>query len=231
MHLERISDDVYLIRGFGSGVLGANIYLVMDNGITLIDTGFTGSAGAVLKAAGERGFAPADIKRIILTHHHPDHTGSLACLKSATGAEVIAHTEDAPYIDGRLVQPLTHGARILEKLLKPLMRLEPCAVDRCVEEGDEFDVLGGMRVVHTPGHTPGSISLYFPERGLLIVGDVIAHRFGLDLPARAYTVDMDQEIRFMKKLATMDFQSICFGHGRPVLQGARDAITRYAATL
>ncbi len=231
MRLQRISENIYMLRGFGSGVLGANIYLLVDNGVTLIDTGFTGKAGDILKAVRELGFVPEDTRRIIITHHHPDHTGSLARLKEATGAEVLAHAADAPYIDGRAAQPLTRGARVLAKMLQPLMWLECCAVDTCIEEGDELDLLGGMRVIHTPGHTPGSISLHFPGRGVLVVGDVIAHRFGLDLPARAYTVDMAGEVRSIKKLAALDFRTICFGHGRPILRQAREAIACYAATL
>jgi glyoxylase-like metal-dependent hydrolase (beta-lactamase superfamily II) len=231
MRLDHISEGVYLIGGFGSGVLGANVYLLVDNGIMLVDTGFAGRTGDIVKAAAQFSFAPSDIRNIIITHHHPDHTGNLAQLKRLSGAEVIAHREDAPYIDGRLAQPLTRGARILGRLLKPLIRLEPCAVDRCVEGGDILDVLGGGEIVHTPGHTPGSISLHFPERGLLIVGDVIAHRFKLDLPARTYTVNMAEEIKSIKKLAAMDFQVICFGHGRPILQDARRTIAGYAASL
>jgi len=98
---------VYLLSGFlGVGVWGANVYLLVDgDDLALVDTGFFGRADQILEQIEELGYSPSDINRIIITHHHADHIGSLAELKRITQAEVIAHPADAPYIDGTLPQP------------------------------------------------------------------------------------------------------------------------------
>jgi glyoxylase-like metal-dependent hydrolase (beta-lactamase superfamily II) len=101
-------------------------------------------------------------------------------------------------------------------------------VDTFIDEGDELPILGGIRVLHLPGHTPGSIGLHIPQERLFIAGDVIAHRFGLHLPARDYTVDLEQESQSIKKLAALDFDVICLGHGASITYQAHDKIARFA---
>lgn len=84
-----------------------------------------------------------------------------------------------------------------------------------------------MKVRHTPGHTQGSLSLYMPDRGLIIVGDLLSNTFGLSLPSKDFTVDPDEEIRSIKKLADLEFDTICFGHGRPVTRHACAAVSDF----
>jgi len=83
---------------------------------------------------------------------------------------------------------------------------------------------------HPPDLKPiGTCGLCVVEQeGVVIVGDVLANRFGLSLPSRMFTVDTSQEIQSMKRLASLDFDSICFGHGPPILQGARTAVADFA---
>ena len=92
-------------------------------------------------------------------------------------------------------------------------------------------MLGGVRIIHTPGHTPGSISLHIPQERLLIVGDVIANRGKLSLPPKTFTVDMAQNIQSMKKIADLEFDIACFGHGAPLTRNARPTILSLANTL
>jgi glyoxylase-like metal-dependent hydrolase (beta-lactamase superfamily II) len=230
-----IISGVYLLSGFlGTGVWGANIYLLVDDDLTLVDTGFFGRVEQILRKITKLDYLPSDIARIIITHHHADHVGSLAALKKATQAEVIAHPADAPYIDGRLPQPGPARPQWLREILAPLHRLwatAPAAVDTPVNDGDELPVLGGIKVLHTPGHTPGSICLYLQNRGLVIAGDVIAHRFGLRLPSRGFTVDIAQEILSVKRVANLEFDIICFGHGSPLMHKARPTTANFADKL
>ena len=73
---------VYLLSSFlGVGAWGANVYLLVDDDLTLVDTGLPGRADLILEQIEELGYSPSDVKRIIITHHHADHTGSLAALK------------------------------------------------------------------------------------------------------------------------------------------------------
>ena len=230
-----VTTHVYQLRGiWGSGVWGANVFLLVGNNLTLVDTGFKGRATHTLKEVRQLGYSPSDIANIIITHHHADHIGSLAALKKATRAKVIAHPADAPYIDGRLPQPGPARPEWLSKALAPLHRLwgaAPAAVDILVNDGDELPILGGIRVFHTPGHTPGSISLFLLQERLIIVGDVLAHRHRLSLPSKVFTVNLAQEIQSIKKVASLDFDIICFGHGSPLVHQARPAIINFAETL
>jgi len=105
------------------------------------------------------------------------------------------------------------------------------AVDILVNDGDELSILGGIKVLHTPGHTPGSITLFLRQARLVIAGDVIAHRFGLRLPSKGFTFDMAQEVHSVKRVASLDFDVICFGHGSPLVDKARPAVLNFARML
>ena len=227
-----VTPHIYKLSGIlGTGVWGANVFLLAGDNLTLVDTGFKGRSAQILKQVKHLGYSPSDIANIIITHHHPDHIGSLARLKEVTQAKVIAHPADAPYIDGRLPQPGPARPRWLSKLISPLSKLwatTPAAVDILVNEGDELPILGGTEVLHTPGHTPGSICLFLQEEQLVIVGDVLANRFRLGLPSKAYTVDIAQEINSIKRVASLDFDIICFGHGSPIVHKAHSTVSDFA---
>ena len=231
----QIITGVYLLSSFlGIGAWGANVYLLVDDDLTLVDTGFSGRADLILEQIEELGYSPSDVKRIIITHHHADHTGGLAALKRATQAEVIAHPADAPYIDGTLPQPGPVRPQWLSKLLARfswLLATEPVVVDTLVNDGDELPILGGIKILHTPGHTPGSICLYLQSKDLLIAGDLLAHRFGLRLPSKSFTVDIAQEIQSVKRVAGLEFDIICFGHGSPIMRDANHAVVDFADRL
>ncbi len=74
---------------FGTGVWGANVYLLVGDKLTIVDTGFKGRTGQILKNVKQLGFSPSEIDRIIITHHHADHIGSLATLKEITGERFL----------------------------------------------------------------------------------------------------------------------------------------------
>ena len=233
--MKEITPRVYQLSGpWDVGVWGANVFLLVDDTLTLVDTGFKGRATQILKEVGRLGYSPSDIANIIITHHHADHVGSLAALKKATQTRVMAHPADVPYIDGQLPQPGPARLGWLGKTLAPLHRIwatTPTEVDIQVNEGDELPILGGIKVFHTLGHTPGSISLLLHKERLLIAGDVLAHRFRLRLPSKAFTIDIAQEVGSIKRLASLDFDIMCFGHGSPLLHKAHPAVNNFVAVL
>ena len=235
MIATEIVPGVYQLSSlWGTGVWGANVFLLASDDLTLVDTGFKGRATHILRKITGLGYSPSDITNIIITHHHGDHVGSLAALKKVTQAKVVAHPADAPYIDGRLPQPGPERPRWLSKTLSPfpwLWATTPVAVDIPVNDGDELPILGGIKILHTPGHTPGSICLFLQRKGLVIAGDVLAHRLGLSLPSRGFTVDIAQEILSVKKVAGLEFDVICFGHGSPLMHKARPTVIDFAHTL
>ena len=100
----------------------------------------------------------------------------------------------------------------------------PLPVDIRVKDGDILSILGGVSVIHTSGHTPGSISLLIQHNGVLIIGDLLANTLGLSLPSKAFTVDIKQEIDSINKIAGVDFNIICFGHGSPIIKNANEKV-------
>jgi len=230
-----LTPHVYQLGGrWGPGIGSSNVFLLLGDTLTLVDTGFKGTSKQILRQARRLGYCPSDIANVIITHHHADHAGSLASLKKITEAKVIAHPADAPYIDGSLPQPGPARPQWLSKALAPFRRLwatTSATVDTLVNDGEELPILGGVKVLHTPGHTPGSICLLLQQEGLVIVGDVLANRFRLSLPSKLFTVDMAQEIQSIKRVASLDFDVICFGHGLPLVHEARAAVASFAEKL
>jgi glyoxylase-like metal-dependent hydrolase (beta-lactamase superfamily II) len=224
-----IVPGVHTIDSLGMG----RAYLAIDaDRVTVIDTGLKGSAERVLRAVEAAGRKPQDVRQIVITHHRGDHTGSLAELAERTGAQVMVHALDAPVVRGERPPPGPTSGGLLKPLLARMSRPALAArVDRELADGDEIDALDGMRVVHTPGHTPGSICLYCPKRRLLFTGDAIANTFGLRPPIGWFTEDTAQAKESMRKLAALDFEAVFFGHGRPIDKKAALRFRRFAEKL
>ena len=209
------------------GSRGANIYLLIDPELTLVDAGMPGQTGTILSYIEGLGLAADDLSRIVITHDHQDHVGSLANLRHRTSAQVIAHRAEALFISGEQPQPLPPGAlmRLLVRLAPIMPKAEPAPVDVMVQDGDHLDLLGGATVVHVPGHTPGSIALHLPSEGMLICGDAIDHCGGrLGPPPKAFTLDMDQAMNSVRRMAELDFDVLCPGHGAPIAGGADNMV-------
>ncbi len=215
------------------GMRGANVYLLAGEAPTVVDTGMPGSARKILDYAAGLGYAPSDLARIVITHHHVDHVGSMAALHELTAAPLAAHPDDAPYISGEQEPPLPSGTamRLLVRLmgLIPMFsHFDPLPVDFYLQAGDGLDALGGGTVVHVPGHTPGSIALYFPAEGVLLSGDTIDCRRGPPgLPPRPFSVDMDQALASIGRMSELDFDVLCPGHGEPLVGGAGDQVRAF----
>ena len=112
----------------------------------------------------------------------------------------------------------------------PLIRTlagEGAPVAHRLRDGDTLPTMDGVKVVHTPGHTAGSICLYLESKRLLIAGDALEHRRGaLGPPARHVTSDFEMAIRSIGKLAALDVATICFSHFRPLRERARESLRR-----
>ena len=203
----------------------ANPYLIMEGSdITLIDTGLPGSHPKILKYLEERGFSATNLKRIILTHSDMDHVGGLAALKRASGARTFASSIEATAIaqgrPSRRIRPTQLRRRLFMALIRRFYRAAPIKVDEILSEGQVLDVLGGLHVLETPGHTPGHISLFAPAVGVLFVGDSIISRDGsLIGSVPANTWDQTKAAESVRKQAALGARVICSGHG-PVVKDA-----------
>lgn len=227
--MREVVDDVYLLEG----LRGCNVYLlVADGGLTLLDSGMMGDADRIVAQLQEAGHPLPDLRRIALTHAHGDHTGGAVGLARDSGARVVAHRDEVPYIEQTEPLPAPSPMQRLLFWLSDhlLFRLSPCKVDRAVEDGDVLDALGGLQVIHTPGHTPGSMALYHPERRILFCGDALfnAHpmtgRPGLRLPLPLVTVDTAKALASVDSLSALPVDVLCCGHGEPIVGGVGERI-------
>lgn len=205
-------------------VRNANIFLICEEEIRIIDTGFRGSAKRIVRVIDSIGRSVEEVSLIIITHNHLDHIGGLPGLREVTLAKVAIHSEDLSY--GEKGLPYGGFIKLLLKIpgisfFWPLVYAKPDDVDIQLEGGEVLSSLGGMEVIHTPGHTPGSISLFSPQKKLLIVGDILnsGHR-ALHLTPRSVSSDVSQARESVRRLAQLDFDILCCGHGRPIVGGA-----------
>lgn len=202
---------------------GCNVYFLKGEELSLVDSGFPLDSKAVIKHSSELASNGPDL--VIATHCHLDHMGSMARVKTAFGSTVVAHVLDAPIMEGKEPYPtfkLKPLQAVYYKLLAPLYPYECVQVDRTVVHGDVVDVMGGLEVVHVPGHTRGSIGLYNRERGALFTGDTVRNEGGvLDGPPPQFTPDVDEAYRgIFETMLPLDFEIILPGHGEPVLVDA-----------
>jgi len=213
----------------------ANVFLLVNNeDLTLIDTGNKDELENIRSMFDEAGYSLDHLCRVVLTHCHMDHTGSLAALRQATAAPVLAHEVEAPFItqESRLPSPRSGVlARLLNTFLEPLSRPEPCSVDQTLKHGDAIEG-AGLTVIHVPGHSPGSICLYHNETRSLFTGDALINMFGkVRGPVKPFCSDVREAHRSLARLAELDVETIYFSHGETVREGANEKIRSVVEAL
>jgi glyoxylase-like metal-dependent hydrolase (beta-lactamase superfamily II) len=230
----RVADDVYVLpiprgpRGT-EGFLNLTLILDEEEGNTLVDTGLPGQEGAIASALDEANTTTRDLKRIIITHQDLDHVGSGVALVRQSSARVLAHAADAPYIVGDL-RPLKPTPEMLEQrpqMREVLQRLEPVGVDELLEDGEHLALAGGTRVIFTPGHTPGHLSLFLERSKVLIAGDALTAEGGsLKGPNPSATLDTAEAARSVRRLAELDVETVVCYHGGVVDEDANGQLQR-----
>jgi glyoxylase-like metal-dependent hydrolase (beta-lactamase superfamily II) len=230
----RIADGVYVLpiprsSQEAGGFLNLTLILDEENGATLVDAGLPGQAEAIGSALAEAGVGVRDLRRIIFTHQDLDHVGSGAALLRQSGARVLAHPADSPHIDGslRLLKPSPEILEQRPQMREALERLEPVRVDEHLEDNARLDLAGGTRVISTPGHTPGHISLYLERSKVLIAGDALrAERGSLNGPNPSMTLDMRAALQSLRTLADLEIDTIVCYHGGVVSEDANGQLRR-----
>ena len=194
-------------------LIGAQAYLLIDpDEITLVDAGHVGSGRMVRRYLTRIGRSVEHITRIVCTHGHPDHIGGVHELAAWSGAEILLHPADAERLRIGFRDVIANFAPgpIVALLTRAPAHASP------LDDGAELPVLGGLRVVHTPGHTPGSVCLYSPRGRFVIVGDVLQRIKGtVTLPSYFFTDDMTLARRSIGRLADLDVETILFSHYPP----------------
>jgi glyoxylase-like metal-dependent hydrolase (beta-lactamase superfamily II) len=191
------------------GVRGGNCFLVLVEPLTLVDSGFSGSEAAVLRALTDLGRDPTDLKQILLTHRHPDHASGAAALRKATGARVFSHRGDVTETPAGWATKGRRGASI--------------AVDALVEDGEAIP--GGFVALHTPGHTAGSVCYHLPGLSALFLGDMVINNVDrLSRPVSMSNEDNRQYEESLRRLATIEAEAGFFGHGPDLTSGLYEAL-------
>ncbi len=212
------------------------VYLWLEGErVVVIDAATPGRSGSVRRHLASMGIGIEAVDEIWLTHGDIDHMGSVAALKAASGARVVSHRADAPLVEARAVRQLgpSYQSATYDRLFSwavlSVFRYQPTVVDHQVEDGDS---LGAWQVVHVPGHTPGSLCYYHPGRKIAIVGDAINRRRGkLGPPPRLFTPHPEKARESVGKLADLDIDVCCFGHGPPLVGDAGRQIRALATSL
>ncbi len=210
-----------------------NWYVIEDKGaLTLVDGGFHGHYGRLVKGLRSIGRAVTDVKGIVLTHAHADHMGMIEKARQISGATVFVHEADAqaaqrilqlpwfgllsrawiPYMAGMLAHATMAGV-----FTAPRIR----AV-HTVKHGELLDIPGNPTVLHLPGHTPGEITLHLPQRKAFISGDALITRNlftgthgAPQFAPRALESDGDESRRSLERVLGINDVTMLPGHGKP----------------
>ena len=221
--MERVIDGVYMVQ---LGYVRAWV-VDGDEGVTLIDTGTPKKEGPILAGLASIGRSAADLVRIVITHNHVDHVGSLAAVQAQANAEVVVPEADAAAVRGEGSAP---PPPMLDRLpfLKPVFGLlpgaTPASVDRTISDGDTLP--GDLTAIGTPGHTPGHTS-YRLDRGdgVLFVGDACAHR-GTEIHLGFFNSRRPQILDSIRRLAEEEVGTACFAHSG-IMHGVGGAFARF----
>ncbi len=213
-----------------------NVYFVQnpDQSWVLIDTGLQISAGAIQNAAREK-FGAVPPAAILLTHGHLDHAGSARQLGQHWGVPVFVHRREWPFVVGKSVHPpkdpTTGGALANMARLMPWPMLNLTGVARRLPDDGSVPGLPDWEIIETPGHAPGHVSFWNPQKRVLIAGDAFCtadfDSLGgmlfktpkISRPGTPFTCDWQAAHQSVQKLADLEPLIIGAGHGNPLTEG------------
>ena len=218
-----------------------NVCLLVEKGrATMIDAGLPGVSRELVAYLKEIGLSFKAIKRVIVSHHHFDHVGGLPEVVRLTDAEVWAHREDAPLIDGTTPRSALPSetldamlARVPSELqdaaiarLRNLATVPGVPVDLRLVGGEELNVLGGAQILHTPGHTAGHLALFLPALSLFIAGDLLRCQDGViqESPS-AFAADKEQALASARSAVDLRFDAFIGYHRECVVTGAQKLLS------
>ena len=220
-----------------------NWYLLEEGGrLTVLDAGLPGDWRQFLSALSQLGHSPADVDAVLITHHHRDHAGNAERLRSS-GARVFSHPVDAPYLRGeqqlsdrgivRYIWRPWYAFYVLRYVAKGITRTPSIAQLHELGDGALVDVPGSPRVIHAPGHTPGSCALFLEESSLLFTGDALVTldvargprgRQGPQVVRGPHTADAGLATESLDVLSGTAARTVLPGHGEPWTDGIDRAV-------
>ncbi|MGD9533993.1 MAG: MBL fold metallo-hydrolase [Candidatus Nitrosocosmicus sp.] len=243
--MTEITKNVYSIEGMTHpdprGKVFPYLFVEKEDNLTLIDPGFLSQLPMLEKYLQDIGYEIKNVKQIILTHVHVDHAQAANEVKKKSGARIYSHWIEARYLAHN---PPYMGPPSTQETIKKLEKLgvsvellsreygtlevEPISVDEQVSDGD---MIGSLKVIHTPGHTPGHISLYYEKDKLLLGADSIYKKVfgaeGMYISAPQVSMDPTTAIVSAQRLSRVNFEKLLMAHqDSPLLEGAREAVEK-----
>jgi glyoxylase-like metal-dependent hydrolase (beta-lactamase superfamily II) len=232
----QVKEGVHRLTG---GVV--NLYLVEEAGkLVLVDAGAPGDWDLLVRSLADLGRGLGDLDAVLLTHAHADHIGCAERARGSAEARVLVHQADAAVATG--AKPGRNDGRATAYLLRAefyrtlfslarrgATRIVPVAEVSTFADGETLDVPGRPRVVHAPGHTPGSAALLLEDRRVLLTGDVLATRnpltgrVGPQVMPSGLNRDTPQALRSLEVLDGLPADVLLPGHGEPFTEGAAEA--------
>jgi glyoxylase-like metal-dependent hydrolase (beta-lactamase superfamily II) len=201
------------------------VHLVLEPDLSLIDCGYARDAARIRRAIVAHQREPEALRRVVVTHGHPDHAGSAGEL-AAAGATILIHPADGARLTitwRDVVRRPTRG-HVFAAMTPEVPEFQP------IEDGDVLPLLGGLRVIHTPGHTPGSVCLYGARDRVLFVGDTLQRRFGrVAFASSLYSDDYRTARQSVKRLTQLDVKTLVFSHFAALGEGATEILARLAS--
>jgi glyoxylase-like metal-dependent hydrolase (beta-lactamase superfamily II) len=237
--------DLYVLEvSFSFGEKEDTLYpVVLRHGpeVILVDCGYAGFAPLLQGAMEKHGLSFTDLTGVIITHHDMDHMGALAELKEQyPSLQVYSSPAEKPYIDGTKKSLRLQQAEDLypclpeeekpgaEAFRQALASVRTVAVDGVLTPGEELPFMPGVRVVATPGHMPGHISLYLPGTKTLVEADAVVYG-AFDIANPHYTLDLPAALASIEKLQQLAIDTIVCFHGGLVREGVSEGLCQLLA--
>jgi glyoxylase-like metal-dependent hydrolase (beta-lactamase superfamily II) len=195
--------------------------------LVLVDCGYAGFLPLLEEAARQQGFSLGALTGVIVTHHDVDHLGGLTELKAAyPQVKVYASATEEKYVSGRarslrlrqaeslyptLPEDQQPGALAFQQMLS---QVQPVPVDYAFGGDEAAPFMPGIRILHTPGHTPGHISVYVPARRLLVAADALVYEGDeFEIANPQYTLDLPAAVASVRKLQGLALDTVVCYHG------------------
>lgn len=223
-----LAPGLWRIPTAGRALVNSYALVDDDGSVTLVDCGVKRAPARIVRGLAALGKSPADVTRIVLTHAHPDHAGGAAEVARRTGAPVALHAADVEYAQAGHVPPWDHtvtGGRLFSRLGGG--RFPAVDVAEPLADGDVLPVGGGLRVVHTPGHSPGHVSLLHEPTRVLITGDALFNVVGIRWPIKVLCTDFRMTQETAHVLAELEYDVAAFTHGAELTDNARERIRAF----
>lgn len=227
----KINNEIYMLE-IESNTTGkpTTIYPTVisnNDSLILIDTGFPGVFSQICEAVEKEGLEFSKLNTIIFTHQDIDHIGNVGEIKNKVLKKIktFSHEEEKAYINGEKtpvklamlesnLEDLPDNIKVAYKMLKAGFENNKVNIDQTLIDGQELSYCGGITVIHTPGHTPGHICLYFKQSKVLIAGDILAVSDGLLVRGnQVYNFDNQENNRSIQKLMKYDIETVICYHG------------------